>query len=248
MKLLNLKLFTLSIFFLGTNISWAQIETLEYAHSADTCVPANVNDYNRLIKYFMAEKEDVKQLYKINMMQLPYFRLNPAFETRLGDNSSIQFEFNTGIAANTFNSPNCLFFFPEINIKHFHNYKSRQQLGKNTNGFSGNYITYGIEANLYNSFGSYTVANDGSHIDSWRNYTPISEDDFSIVFRNSKYTPNENAFAFKLGYGLQRRIGNIGYISAFARLSIGTNSQLNRVYFTPDLGIKAGFAISKKRK
>ncbi|MDA3893544.1 MAG: hypothetical protein PF517_17915 [Salinivirgaceae bacterium] len=255
MNLLKPVLLTLILINLCTTNSIAQIESLEYAHSGDTCVPATTEDYNRLIKYFMAEKEDVKQLYKINLMQIAYLRINPSFERKLTDNTSLEFEFNFGRSPYSYRSPGSTFLFPEINYKYYYNKNKRQEKGKNTNGFSGNYLALGMEANLYfTDISTAKVSNNGMlyktnhYFDNYDDGDPFTTHFQNTVYRVSKFIPNENVYALKIGYGLQRRIGNIGYFSAEAKMAIGSNADFNRLYFTPDLNIKAGFAISRLKK
>lgn len=236
MNLLNLKLLILSIFFLCTNFSWAQIETLKYAHSADTCVPANTSDYNRLIKYFLEDHKEVKQLFKLNMMQAAYGRLNLSYERKIGEKFSIEPELTIGLPFSFHSTHGILYLLPEVNLKYYHNFNKRAFNGYNTNGFSGNYFTFGIAAHI-NRFGENNFVNHPSYDTNSR-----------YLLRTNKHSANENIISTTLGYGIQRRIGNIGYACIEGKMGFGTNKNFNKLYLTPELNIKAGFAISKLKK
>jgi hypothetical protein len=64
-------------------------------------------------------------------------------------------------------------------------------------------------------------------------------------------TPQGNSLGAKVGlkYGLQRRIGNIGYIEGFAGFNLtyldiqAFSYNQNGFELQPNIGIKAGFAI-----
>jgi len=103
----------------------------------------------------------------------------------------------------------------------------------------------------------YRVNNDGTlglikSIDIYTRETYFTTDytfhsNRQIIF--GKHAPRESTGFLNIGYGLQRRIGNIGYVKSEIKMGFGTNKNFDCLYFMPEINIKAGFAISSfKRK
>ncbi len=205
---------------------------------------------------FMPEKEDLmyklflenrgvetNHLWKLNLVDLAVLRPNLGYEHRLGrswsvegygslgfnGNLELEYEENDPIPFPTNNFDYVIEF--EQQFKYYYNLTRRKKIGKKTHGFRGNYVASSF---WYKS----------SHGESTNNqYYP------SIFhFNSTQYNAG-------LKYGLQRRIGNIGYIDfsigAYYRWESITgysysdrteiNTKNNRVVLS--IGIKAGFAI-----
>jgi hypothetical protein len=247
------------------NTGFAQIESSKNTQLADTCVPASVDDYNRLIKYFMAEKEETKQLFKFDLIQYALFRPNIAYETRIKNNLNAEFAFLFDIGKHPGApqdwAPLYYLFAPTADLKYYHNINLRKTKGKTTNGFSGNYFSAGLGAYVYEyDPKSFYEGPDGKLIQKYtyfgdfNNHLPYNEPNEPeiteniIVWRNKKYAPNESVGFVRIGYGIQRRIGNIGYVATDFNFGLGTNHEFTRLYLMPELSIKAGFAISSFNK
>ncbi len=241
---------------------YAQQNTIEYTQSADTCVPASVDDYNRLVKYFIKEKADVKQLYKFDLLQFALFRPNIAYETRIKNNLNAEFFFlydydGVGGSNSPFNVQMHLIALT-TDLKYYYNTNNRIKKGKNTNGFSANYFSFGMGAYLFSYNSSYYNKNlDGKLLEYYYQYKDINahlpynipkNQDNKIVWRTKKYEPNESIAFVRIGYGIQRRIGNIGYVAADFNFGFGTNSNFSRLYLMHEFSIKAGLAFSSFNK
>lgn len=239
----------------------AQSDTINYYQSNDTCVATTVNEYDKLLKYFIADKTEINQLYKVDLFQLALGRFNFAYEQRLTQNQSLELstEFSQMYNYNTpqsYYSPFDLsnsnmqiqYLSIEADYRIYTNINRRLKNGKNTNGFSANYFTLGFASHswFYNK-DVYMIDWDGRLLPI-NSQSPTNES-ASLLFKFGKYLPNENLLMIKAGYGLQRRIGNIGYLDAQVKLGVGSNYSFSRLYIMPEVNIKIGFAISSlKRK
>jgi hypothetical protein len=113
-------------------------------------------------------------------------------------------------------------------IKYYHNLQRRELLGRNTNGFSGNYFAIKLSANY-----------------TWM--------DFYNKHQNS--SPNsslKNKYYIIPGvaYGIQRRIGNIGYVEPSLTLNLFPYSLSNFFPYSMSnseypwlLGLEMGFTL-----
>lgn len=250
------------LLFLCLNAGFAQNESSKNTQLADTCVPATVDDYNRLIKYFMAEKEETKQLFKFDLIQYALFRPNIAYERKIKNNLNVELAFLFDYAQSqnpnvTFLS-NMLLFAPTADLKYYHNLKQRKEMGRNTNGFSGNFISFGMGSYIFKYSNEYykenkngVIINNYQRIGEINDHLPYNntlKKENTTVWRNKKYAPNESIAFIWVGYGIQRRIGNIGYVATDFNFGVGTNYDLSRLYLMPEFSIKAGFGISSFKK
>ncbi len=260
--MITIKYSLIIVLLLLLNKTYAQQNNDAQIQSSDTCVPASVDDYNRLVKYFMQEKADVKSLLKFDLMQYALLRPNIAFETRIKNNltSEFFFLFDMDELSGSFDVANAQMhlFALTSDLKYYHNTNNRIKKGKNTNGFSANYFSFGVGAYifLYDKW-NYTKDVDGKLIRQygmWYNdnnhlpYNTPKDESNKIVWRNKKYDPNESIAFVRVGYGIQRRIGNIGYVATDLNFGFGTNKAFSRLYLMPEFSIKAGLAISTSRK
>lgn len=261
MRILKPLLAILLVFCL--NAGFAQNESSKNTQLADTCVPATVDDYNRLIKYFMAEKEETKQLFKFDLIQYALFRPNIAYERKIKNNLNAELAFLFGAYQysgydNHIVSSELMLFAPTADLKYYHNLKQRKEMGRNTNGFSGNFISFGMGSYFFKYSNEYYKENkNGGLINNYQRIGEINDHlpynntlkkENTTVWRNKKYAPNESIAFIRVGYGIQQRIGNIGYVATDFNFGVGTNYDMSRLYLMPEFSIKAGFAISSFKK
>jgi hypothetical protein len=188
---------------------------------------------------------ETSHLWKMNLVDLALFQLNCGYEHRLTKKISVEgyLRFGEGnsiqiISGNRPNTSDRHSSKETIEVeqlfKYYTNLNRRERYGKKTNGFSGNYFATSI---LYKNFFDQTIDTDSSHSDQITNIN------------------------LGIKYGLQRRIGNLGYIELYLGLYyrwefINWTNTLNNVppyndyhwteyynYLVPIIGIKAGFAI-----
>jgi hypothetical protein len=132
------------------------------------------------------------------------------------------------------------------NIKYYHNIDSRVRRGKNTNGFSGNYITAGFKVNMaFYDTDLWNIQYSGQ-ITPYSNYSTIPKNNLMILFNNLENW--ESIGYINFGYGLQRRIGNVGYWSTEVKAGVGTNKYFDTLYIPLELKVKAGFALSSLKR
>jgi len=258
-------LFTTFLFMLLLNIALiAQDENIKIEVLNDT----TTTQYDKMLKYFLIEKTEVKHLFKIDLFQIALGRLNISYETKLNNKTSLEFEGIGCIYEGTKieRTNNSLIFsdYPRIyylnlntDFKYFHNLSRRIARGKNTNGFSANYFSVGFSAHMFFFDNDYfRVNNDGTlglikSVDPSTLETYFTTDNTyhynrQLIF--GKHYPHESTGFLKIGYGLQRRIGNIGYIKSEIKMGIGTNKNFDCLYFMPEINIKAGFAFSSFKR
>ena len=65
------KIFALTLLFLFSIHSWAQKgDTILYHGTTDTCFATTVRQYDKMLKYFIEDKTEINQLYKIDLHHL----------------------------------------------------------------------------------------------------------------------------------------------------------------------------------
>lgn len=219
----------------------AQDSTEHSLYSQDTCIATTVNEYDKLLKYFILEKTEINQLYKIDLLALGRKHFNFAYEHKLGTNYSMEYEatysqflysINNNLPKSYYDAQH--FIVLSANIKYYHNFHNRIKKGKNTNGFSGNYFLIG--------------ANIRAILDKPANWYPHLQYDENTIFTFGKMEIPDNMVFLSLGYGIQRKIGKIGYWATEAKIGFGSNKDFSTYYIPVELNIKAGFAISSLKR
>lgn len=180
--------------------------------------------YDRIYKIFLEQSNvPVKHLFKFNIIGLsqvaPLFsyeqKIGKSFssETAIGFGSaSTQSELarNYGYERNTIFGSGYFVGGFEM-IKYYHNLNRRQRLGKNINGFSGNYFAVQLGA-IYIHSNNFFISTDESVI-----------------------------YQADVTYGIQRRIGNIGFIEPSVSVFFRQENGNSNVF--PSLNLEMGFAI-----
>lgn len=227
------KIFLIALICLNLGAVLAQTDTVTISN-----VPPDSIDikYDRVYRLFVEENnQEIRHLFKVNLVDFRLFEPNLVFEQKIGKSFSsetgIKLAFTTRchhylnddlqqyapITQYIYNGY-CLSSYEKI--KFYYNLNYRQRREKKTNGFSGNYFSLHLAALYANG--------------------TISGFDF---FDNNY---EEFVFAYGIGYGLQRRIGNIGYFEPSFNLGIlptYSNFPENEIYFNINLNLNIGFSI-----
>jgi hypothetical protein len=216
------------------NILLSVILMLSLAHEiksqADTVTPAprcdtSYTECNRVYMLFIANRNrEVKHLWKLNMVG-GYNMENLCFGYEQRISKSITTESCLiGDLLGLYGWRH-LYFGVSQSVRYYYNLGRRERLGKRINGFCGNYFSIG--GFLYNS-------------------SPYNKYDGVAYIPPFNYPPRR--FGVDVLYGLQRRLGNIGYVELF--LGVEAYKPLHQKYyhnseigFKPEIGIRAGFAI-----
>jgi hypothetical protein len=206
---------------------------------------------NKYYKIFIEDQEkEVKQLWKMNLIGFNVLSPNCGLELKLGKKwssdtyaklgSDIEFQSDTDVIIG---SKSFLVMELSQQIKYYFNLQRREKLGKKTNGFTGNYFSLFF-------------------------FAKINEYDYKELIETRKAYASADIFLYGAGltYGLQRRIGNIGYFEVFAgmkylfkevpeKITETKNTVDGKDFYkydikkstsqtlVPTIGIKAGFAI-----
>jgi hypothetical protein len=205
---------------------------------------------DRLYKFFVENKEaDIRHLWKVNLADIGLEMANITYEQRLPNlwsvegylsygfikHSTIEFEHhnvrdrNSALTAKGGSASGASLELEQL-FKYYYNLNRRERHGKKTNGFSGNYFATSL---LFNNI------DNPSYLDK--------ETDFAEYGRN---------FNIGIKYGIQRRIGNLGYYELYTGLYYRWESvkydpanvdedlwSVRDDYLLFTLGIKVGFAI-----
>jgi hypothetical protein len=222
--------------------------------TVSTAEPDSVDvKYDRLYKLFLEEnKQEIEHLLKVDLLAFALYSPNLSFEQKL----SRKFSCETGLNFSYYVNSELLsryvynmyirqydfhYFFigGYEKIKYYYNLNRRQQIGKNINGFAGNYFALSFNPSF-------------SRLKS--NYNYVYHNDTTSVLDGI-----HQSFTYSIGvvYGLQRRIGNIGYIepsfsfnvapysSAYNPQSVFYNESVS-YYF--NIHVQVGFAIESFSK
>ncbi len=192
----------------------------------------NDKQYDKLLKYFIADRNEVRHLWKLNLYGSLLLEPTISYENRLGNKWSVIL----GLDLYRLNPTVYDQYGVKLltNLRYYHNIEKRDFKGKNTNGFSANYFAFGINTYL-NNFQQINYNNEAELIYSFGD----------IGIPTSGILPTIN-----FAYGIQRRIGNIGYVDISTGLgfgrTFGTGSPQNYIII-PGIKFELGFAIKSLR-
>jgi hypothetical protein len=236
----NMKKYLLLFFLilLAIDKGFSQTDTI-IIYKTDTVFVTEKQDI--MYKMFVENKEtEIKHLWKMNLVDLGLVRPNISYEQRLSKALSVELSISAGLKGNLYlkSELTSVDLYPtfefEQQFKYYYNLNRRNGLGKKTNGFSGNYFATSF---WYN-----------------KNYDPTWKD------QGKFYSTLEN-YNLGIKHGIQRRVGNIGYIDFYFGFYYrwGTNHSFSNnpdfanllklmvnYHIVPVVGIKAGFAIDSK--
>ncbi len=244
----------------------AQVETVEYLQSADTCVQTTLREYSLISKYLVAEKRNQKNLFKLDLIQLAQGRPGFAWEHKLSKKLSFEISTLAGIIFE-----NDLFFLDATryyhasliaakrfnlnsDIRYYYNLESREKKNQKAINFSAGYFTFGIGSDIYSFDHNYYMPDNGGFLKPVHTMSDgtwvfaANTQDLGVHFGRYKNTLINNKIYTKIGYGLQRRIGNIGYIDAQFKMAFAASTTSSNYYIFPELNIKAGFALSSFKR
>ncbi len=233
-----MKNFLLLILFIYTAINaTAQADTIVIIKT-DTVFVQEKHDL--MYKSFVENRgEGTNHLWKINLIDVGLLRLNVGYEHRLGKSWSVEGYLSYGEKAELYRRSQGAFGFVSGNrlefeqiFKYYYNLNRREKLGKKSYGFRGNYFATSF---WFEGFEDNTICTDSTD------------------------APQVERKNLGIKYGIQRRIGNLGYIEFYVGLyyrwesieySFNTGFSVPSQwwteydnYFNPVLGIRVGFAI-----
>jgi hypothetical protein len=224
--------------------------------------------YDRIYKLFIEENnQEIRHLWKVDLVSLRINILNLSYEQKIGNCFSSEtelifgyslqskydydpydygyhfiydkFKLRTSInkyAPIVSNLMNGIRIGGTEKIKYYYNLNRRVQKGKNINGFTGNYFSIHLSAQYgYGYKISYDYYPDNYYYR--KSYTIYNDYDF--------------VYGFGIGYGLQRRIGNIGFFepsisiisSSCNDFKFNMDDFINSMYLNIAGNINIGFSI-----
>lgn len=255
------KSLSILIFFFYANVSNGQTDYVVAYSNQDTCISTSISEYDKMLRHIIPDKKEITHLYKIDLVELARQKLNFSFEHSIKPKLSLEHEATFKISKyygyqsylDYKNDKNSTFFdqFSKesffnlslgTNIKYYYNIDSRKRRGKNTNGFSGNYLTAGFKVNMaFYDTDLWHIQGNGQ-ITEFNYYYYGSKEKRMFLINNQENW--ESIGYVNFGYGLQRRIGNVGYWSAELKAGVGSNKYFDTLYIPIELKLKAGFALS----
>ena len=234
---MNKLLILLSIIFFS-EIILAQEDTIIYENISND----SIDKYDRIYKLFIQDKKEVKHLWKINLLDFRMVEPNVGFEKKIGK----KFSFDSYVNFDNLPGFNYVYSISgQFDLKYYYNIPKRDQKGKNTNGFSANYFGIGLNG----THNTYLEPNTNPYLSQNTLYPYLGHGYTFNEYDTYKY----QGLSIKLKYGIQRRIGNIGYFEPYIsyRFLVWHNylecdNYFNiplEVYFPFEMRIKVGFAI-----
>ncbi len=206
-------------------VAFTQTETINVPSEPDS---VDVK-YDRIYKLFLEENnQEVTHLYKLCITPFgnPGFAFEQKFCKVFSTETSIFFGKRNGVLFMDVSGPirNTNYgigSFPysvgfSEQIKYYYNLKRRQRLGRKINGFSGNYFSIGYSGQ-YLKYSDYVLE----------------------IYNVNKYYQETT-----VSYGLQRRIGNIGFIEPSVDINFFQDMDKSSILFRTALRLKLGFSIN----
>lgn len=249
------------LLFCCTKVSKSQTDYVVAYSNQDTCISTSISEYDKMLRHIIPDKKEITHLYKIDLVQLARQKLNFSFEHSIKPKLSMEHEatfkiskyYDYNISYEDYLKSKASTFFDQFskesffmlslgsNLKYYYNLDSRIRHGKNTNGFSGNYITAGFKVNMafYDTDLWHIQAN--GQITEFNSYYYVPKEKRMFLINNQENW--ESIGYVNFGYGLQRRIGNVGYWSAELKAGMGTSKYFDTLYIPVELKLKVGFAL-----
>ncbi len=226
---MNKLIYITTFLIIGTQVVFSQADSVQINEGTKDSIDIK---YDRIYKLFIVDNShEIRHLWSLGLNGLSFSSQNLSYEQKIGNRWSNVSLIATSIRHNFdyhFSSIGLAF---QDQIRFYHNLSRREKKGKNTNGFSGNYFGLAGGIGLTGTSVQIKLSDDNSNT----------------------YTISVNYYS-SLSYGLQRKIGNIGYIGVYIGIgcnfsSYGTYVDSEHYYsqmladFNPLLGIGFGFDI-----
>ena len=206
---------------------YGQEVVVEY--TTDTAI--NIGKYDRLYQVASEQKVEINTLMKFNAVK--WGQLKPAFtvEQRIWNDLTIEPSVSFSSLRWSFKEGFNFGLNPDLAIKYYINRAHRLRRGKNTIGFSSDYILVGLTYTLTDDKDFYNYELGNKHINYDGGVSGLGKDFYSY-------------YSWRAMYGLQRRIGN----AAYADFSVGVGKYyfngLGNSKLMPAVNIKLGFVLS----
>lgn len=250
--------YILFIFIMAINIQLKAQEDSIYYNYNDTCIGTTINHYDKLLKHIIPDKIEINKQFKVDLFRLSLLQPNLSFETRLKNNKTIEVETiigesqwgyyindgNKSLLNEILPDKHSIFYCTlSSDVRHYYNFDRRNRLGKNTNGFSGNYFSTGMTLKMaFYDTDYWHISNTGT-----LRYSPTIEKQ-NPMFSSGKMHQTQSLGYLNIGYGLQRRIGNKGFYGAEFKTGVGTNKHFETLYIAFELNLRVGFSFSSLKQ
>ncbi|MFB6318029.1 hypothetical protein [Saccharicrinis sp. FJH54] len=226
-----MRLLITSILFMITLAATAQETRVVVSEDSS----AQTSEYDRLFNMLSGDKRQINSLFKLNAVD--WGQLSPSFVFEQRIYKCLTIEPALRIDGFGVSQQNGLKYMvtPEVRLKCYHNFRFREQRGRNTNGFSGNYFM----AALATPFGD-----TPSLLESQLNRQYFYDYDLGDLPVNEI----QMIGLLQFGYGIQRRFLDIGYFD----MAFGVNMQvyndlIPKNKLLPFVKIGIGFGITPKK-
>lgn len=223
-KKLSLIIFALA---LGVQISFAQNSSTVYSEDSSSII---VSEYDQMYQLLLPEKKKIYTLIKFNAVD--WGLLHPSIIVEQNMNGAFNVEPIVKLAYFDWTFEEGIHYALQagIDFKYYYNNKRRLRLGKKTNGFVGNYFALGGKATLSDS----------------KDYLSTLMKDQNIGFEEPLTGNIFHIYSAEAKYGIQRRIGNVGYLdvqTGFRYIHVLQYGQ----NVVPFLRIGIGFGLTKDK-
>lgn len=173
--------------------SFAQQSSTVYSEDSTN---VTVSEYDQMYQLLLPEKKKIYTLIKVNAVD--WGLLHPSIIIEQNMNGAFNVEPVVKLAYFDWSFEEGIHYALQagVDFKYYYNYKRRLRLGKKTNGFVGNYFAVSGKA---------TVSDSEDYVS-----TLMKKQD--IGFEEPVGGNIFHIYSAEAKYGIQRRIGNVGYI------------------------------------
>jgi hypothetical protein len=194
-----------------------------------------IGEYDKLFNLLAADKQQINCLIKFNAVDWGQLSPSVVIEQRIFKGLTIEPSVRLDAYTITQQEGIGYMFTPSVGLKYYHNLSYREKKGRNTNGFSGNYL---MVAALLPS------GNNASILESRLNREYFTRHNYEAFTENTFY----NTLLLNAGYGIQRRFIGLGYVDFSFGYSFNVYSNKLPLYKPmPFVKVGIGFGLTPQK-
>ncbi len=194
-------------------------------------IPTAENNYDQMVKELVQYKTPISTLWKVNAVDWGLLHPSLVVEHVLFKNFSVEpsivlrtFDWNMSRGFNTT-------IQSQVTLKYYHNTARREALGREIKGFSGNHFFAGV---------GLTTSDNADY------YEYLLKN--AKQYRNPLTQKNWQIWQLYAGYGIQRRIKDVGYIEFLSGMRLAAYDEAkDHTTLSPFIKINIGFGLSGKQ-
>lgn len=222
----------LGIYLLISSTLFAQ-DDIVIEYGVDTTM--SEGKYDRIYQVVSEDKVTLNTLIKFDAVQWGQIHPGITVEQRIWKDIIVEPSFTVSSAEWSRTEGIKYAITPDITLKYYFNRARRERMGKNIIGFSGDYISAGL---------NYSITDDRSFY-----YYQISDSyiDLPVLADQSITDDLYHYYSWHVLYGLQRRFGKVAYVDVAGGIERNYFGDDGMSKVLPTIRIKIGFALSREQ-